>query len=277
MTATTPKKKSTKTQAKTKTKALVEPVEPPEVPAIETPVAIPARKRDILFSKSGKGLKCSYYLFGKNALEVAEVLGVTVLSSRAEQPMLMISEVDFPLRKTEMEAAGYAIEVFDAFDKSVAEIRVFRGRDRSGANLFGEPAKIVANGLGLQAKMTRKNEPYVTVTIAQVDEAVAILETDRTYKPRVLEEAVVITSPGRYCLLDEAADLASDYFWCDVDYSVSGTPKMDLSPAEYEEFCPVLRWAGYYIKELSSATLKQNRERRWEAANPLLDLLEGKF
>jgi len=257
MTATTPKKKGTKAQATTEV-----PVEPIATGAVESAAATPtAKKKQIIFSKAGKEEKSAYYLFGDIAVEVAGLLDMTVAMSKKEQPMLSISAVQFPLMKAEIEGAGYAVAVSDAVNKPVAEIRVFEGKERAGANLFGEPAQIVANGLGLQAKMSRKNEPYITLTMAQVDEAVAVLEKDRAYQPRVLREALVITSPGRFCLLREAAEVASEYFQIALEQSQAGNPKLNLAPTQYEEVRPVLKRAGYYTKEVSSAELDRNRSQ----------------
>ena len=103
-------------------------------------------------------------------------------------------------------------------------MRLFEGEKRSGANIFGEPAKVIADALNVKVGTTRKNEFYLTLDPDQIGAAVATLKA-AGYLPRQLKELTVIQQPSnRYCLIKEAAELGSDHFEVEVETSQSDNP-----------------------------------------------------
>lgn len=228
--------------------------------AAEAPTATTEKKKQLIFSKAGKAEKESYYLFGDTATAIAEVLQLGTTMSKKDQPMLTIPVAQFEEAKAKLEEVGYAIATEEAANKPVAELRLFEGRERSGANIFGETAKVVADALGVQAKLTRKNEFYLTIDSDQIQLAVEAL-TKAGYNARQLKEWTVIKYPNnRYCFLKEAATEAGEHFGLATEESQAGNAKLTVTSEQYQEFRAIAKQNGHYFKELTPSEMESRKQ-----------------
>lgn len=229
--------------------------------ATEAPTAtVSEKKKQLIFSKAGKAEKESYYLFGDTATAIAEVLQLETTMSKKDQPMLTIPVAQFEEAKAKLEEAGYAIATEEAANKPVAELRLFEGRERSGANIFGETAKVVADALGVKAKLTVRNEFYLTIDSDQIQLAVDAL-IKAGYNARQLKEWTVIKYPNnRYCFLKESATEAGEYFGLATEESQAGNAKLTVTSDQYQEFRAIAKQKGFYFKELTPTEMENRKQ-----------------